>query len=114
MRVFVFPEKVYEKLGAKRWEVEWWEVTAAARKRVEASEARGELDEYDRDSDIKSLYRVFPYRAKGLAIAYAQKMAYGDHSAYGSATVIEQVVDWYVKENGIAEWINSGDKIIVD
>lgn len=114
MRVWVFPEKVYEELGAKRWEVEWWEVTAKARKRVEAAEARGESDEYDRDSDIVSCYKVFPHNAKGRAVAFARKMAHSDNSAFGSAEVIEQVVDWYVEEDRIAEWVNSGERINVD
>lgn len=114
MRVFVYPEKTYEEFGAKRWEVEWWEVTAKARKRVEAAEARGEHDEYDRDSDIVSCYRVFPYQAKGLAVAYARKMAHSDNSAFGSAEVIEQAVDWYVEQDRIAEWVNVGEPISVD
>jgi hypothetical protein len=104
MIVRVWPENTYEELGAKRWCVEWWSVTKSAQKRIEAAEARGEQDEYDRDSDIVSNCKYFPARAKGLAIAYAKRMAVCDRSAFGSALVSQEVVDWYVEEDRIAEW----------
>jgi len=112
-RVFVYPEKAFEELGTKRWEVEWYTVKPAAHKRVREAEARGELDEFDPDVDIVTHRRVFPHRAKGLAVAFAKKMAECELSAYGQATVTPQVVDWYVEEDRIAEWDNAGDPIYV-
>ena len=113
MRVFVYPEKTYEELGSKRWEVEWFTVSPRALRRVTEAEARGELDEIDPDRDIICHARVFPFRAKGLALALANRMAECEGTAYGCATVTEQVVDWYVEEDRIAEWTNVGETIHV-
>src|SRR5262245_18024252 len=113
MRVWVYPEKEYQELGAKRWEVEWYVVTEKAQRRVQDAEAAGRQDEYDPDRDIECECRSFPHRAKGLAIAYAKRMANCDRSAYGCATVTEQVVAWYVEEDRVAEWVNVGESISV-
>jgi hypothetical protein len=114
MRVWVYPEKVYEDFGAKRWEVEWYEVTEKARARVAAAEAKGEYDEFDIDRDIVARAVPFPHRSKGLAIAFAKRKAHSEKSAFGHATVTEQTVDWYVEEDRIAEWVNVGEPISVD
>jgi hypothetical protein len=114
MRVWVYPEKVYEELGAKRWEVEWQTVSPKALKRIAEAEARGEYDEVDIDSDLISHFVVYPHRAKGLAMAYARKMVNCANSAFASVMVQEQVVDWYVEEDRIAEWSNIGETIYVD
>ncbi len=113
MRVWVFPEKTYEELGAKRWRVEWQTVKASALERVRLAEAKGEYDEVDPDSDIAWHCRVFPHRAKGLAMACAKKMSACEGSAYGVATVTPEIVDWYVEEDRIAEWSNAGEPIYV-
>lgn len=113
MRVWVYPEKAYEELGAKRWEVEWQTVKPSALKRVQLAEAKGEYDEIDIDSDIVYHRRVFPERAKGLAIAYGKRVVSAETTAFGSATVTPQVVDWYVEEDRVAEWANAGDPIYV-
>ncbi len=113
MRVFVYPEKAYEELGAKRWDVEWYTVGPKALKRVADAEARGESDEVDPDRDVVCHHKPFPWRAKGLAIAYAKKMANCERSAYGFAIITPEVVDWYVEEDRIAEWANAGEPIYV-
>ena len=109
MRVFVYPEKTMEEFGARRWEVEWFTVKAASLKRVQEAEAKGEYDEIDPDSDIQCHVRHFKPKGKGLALALAKRMAVCACSAYGSATVTEQAVDWYVEEDRIAEWVNVGE-----
>lgn len=113
MRVFVYPEKSYEELGAKRWDVEWHTVKTKALERVRKAEESGGTDEIDPDSDIVTWHKPFPWRAKGLAMAYAKKMAACDDSAYGCATVTPEVVDWYVEDDRIAEWANAGEPIYV-
>jgi hypothetical protein len=113
MRVFVYPEKTHEELGARRWEVEWFTVGPSALARIRAAEARGEQDEVDPDRDIVSHARTFPHRSKGLAVALAKRMAECDGSAYGCAIVTEEVVDWYVEEDRIAEWVSVGEPIYV-
>jgi hypothetical protein len=113
MRVFVYPEKTYEELGAKRWEVEWYTVKAKALQRVRDAEACGDYDEIDPDRDVVCHYATYPHRAKGLALARAKKEAACELSAYGSATVTEQAVDWYVEDDRIAEWANVGEPIYV-
>lgn len=82
-------------------------------KRVQTAEANGEYDEIDIDSDIVYHRRVFPARAKGLAIAYGKRVVGTETTAFGSATVTPQVVDWYVEEDRVAEWANAGDPIYV-
>lgn len=113
MRVFVYPEKTYEELGAKRWDVEWFVVTEKALRRVREAEEKGETEDIDPDRDVLCYHKPFPWKAKGLAIAYAKKMAVCERSAYGSATVTPEVVDWYVEEDRIAEWTNAGEPIYV-
>jgi hypothetical protein len=111
MKVWVYPEKTYEELGAQRWEVEWHTVKHAALKRIADAEAAGREDEVDPDADIVTHSCAYPLRAKGLAIARAKRMAVAKDSAYGCATVTRQVVDWYVEEDKIAEWTNADEPI---
>jgi hypothetical protein len=111
MQVWVYPEKSYEELGAERWEVEWQTVRPSALKRIEAAEARGEEDEVDPDRDIIFHYKHYPTEAKALRAARA--IVNLGHSAYGCATVVKQVVDWYVEEDRVAEWSDVGEAIYV-
>ncbi len=113
MLVRVYPENVYEEFGAKRWEVEWQTEKASALKRVQEAEAKGEYDEIDIDSDIRYHKRVFPARAKGLAIAYAKRVVASRDTAFGCATVTLEVVDWYVEDDRVAEWASAGEPIYV-
>lgn len=113
MRVWVYPEKTYEDLGAKRWQVEWYTVGAKAKARVASAEARGEIEDLDPDRDIVTNCKVFPHAQKAKALKFAERMAVCEDSAYGCATVTEEVVDWYVEEDRVAEWTAVGEPIYV-
>ena len=113
MRVWVYPDKVYRELGAKRWEAEWQTTKPSAIKRVAEAEAKGEYDEIDLDSDLFWHHRVFPN--KGLAMAFAKKVVESAADmAFGSVMVTQQVVDWYVEEDRIAKWADIGEPEYVD
>ena len=103
MLVFVYPEKTREPFGKRRFEVEWQELTQAAQKRYDADPNY----EHDRDSDEVNVARHFDTKADAEAFA-AAKADSGD-TVYGCATVTEQVVDWYVEEDRIAEWADVGE-----
>jgi len=85
-------------------------VKPAALKRVEEAEARGDYDEIDPDSDNRvSLPSVSDIARRGSRWPWRRRWRSASVSAYGSATVTEQVVDWYVEEDRIAEWTNVGE-----
>lgn len=102
MKVWTYPEKKYEDFGAIRWQVSWEEV---------AAHAKGK-DEIDYDEDI--IYRFANCNTKEVAMREARKIVDGYRTAFGSATVTRQVVDWFVEEDRIAEWVNTGDEEIID
>ncbi len=107
MRVFVWPEKTQEELGAERWEVEWQTVSKKAQARIAATEARGDVDDIDPDADIVTHAKYYPTQAQALRAARA--VVNLGHTAYGCATVVKQTVEWYVEKDRIAEWSNVGD-----
>lgn len=107
MRVYVYPEKAYEELGAVRWEVEWQELTPAAKKRHENPDY-----EHDHDIDEVSCYRVF--KTQAAAEKFARNVVDKYQTVYGCATVHKQTVKWYVEEDRIAEWADVGEPSYVD
>lgn len=113
MRVWLWQDKEYGDVGARRWLVEWWDVTPKARRRIEAAEARGDYDEYDFDRDLVCSKRAFPPRAKGLAIAYAKRVAGGELNAFGCAKVMQQIVSNDESPAGYGEWVEVGEAIDV-
>ena len=133
--VFVYPEKTREPLGAERYLCEWYQVKASATRRNRMREVYaknrhvrekhpGEFSkcmlkgcEYyhytdlDPDSDMECRGKVFRGdNAKEKAMAWAQsEINTTTKNAYGSIMVYRQVVDWYVEEDRIAEWVTVGD-----
>jgi hypothetical protein len=96
-KVWVYPERTWEALGAVRYQVSWEEVKKSAQGK----------DDIDPDLDIA--YLVANFKTKAAAMKYARKLVDGYRTAFGAATVTKQVVDWYVQEDGIAEWINNSE-----
>lgn len=101
-KVWVYPEKTYEVMGAVRYEVSWEQL----RKHAEAKHLRGE--EIDFDADITHCYNTF--KEKSEAIAYAKKVLGEGLAFFGEVTVCKQVVDWFVEEDGIAEWVDTKEE----
>lgn len=98
MRVFVYPEKVYEELGARRWHISWEQLK-------DGLEIKPGQD-VDFDSDI---YNVFAaYKTKDAATKAAKRILKSGKPYFGAITLTEQVVDWFVEEDRIAEWRDCG------
>ncbi|SRR5579871_948269 len=139
MKVWVYPERTWEQLGAERYQVSWEEVKTSAKRRnrmLEMNAKRkhakaghiGEFDnctvrecemarlvEIDPDSDIEYLYANFSGAdAKEKALGYARKKVNAVKTAYGAATVTRQVVGWHVEEDRIAEWQNTAEEEHID
>lgn len=98
MRVWTYPEKKYEELGAVRWEVSWWELKPG----VTIEEGR----DFDYDRDIAEHFRAF--KTQGAARRYAATVVTDGRTFFGCASVQKQVVEWYVEEDRMASWENAG------
>ncbi|HXI13457.1 MAG TPA: hypothetical protein VNM92_12565 [Thermoanaerobaculia bacterium] len=105
--VFVYPEKTYKPLGDRRFEVEWQVLTDGARKRFEAD------PDYEHNHDRDECSVVAHYTTKKAALKAAQRVLDTVETVYGVVTVVEQVVEWYVEEDQIAEWTNVGEVVYV-
>lgn len=101
-RVWVYPERQFEELGATRYQVSWEEVKPASKGK----------DDIDPDEDI--IYRFANYKTKEAAMKKARQVVDGFITAYGGASVEKQVVDWFVREDRVAEWQDAGEREVVD
>ena len=98
-RVFVYPEKEWRNLGEKRWQISWEEL----RKSVELAPGK----DIDFDADVFTVYRVFD--AKSAAEAAAKKIILTGKPFFGAVSLQEQIVDWFVEEDKVAEWADVGN-----
>lgn len=101
-RVLVYPEGRYEQLGAERWQASWEEVRP---------EAVGK-DDIDPYSNI--VYCFANYATASAALQKARTVVDSYKTAYGGASVVRQIVGWFVEEDRVAEWQNAGEVTIVD
>lgn len=97
MRVWVYPEKTYEELGAVRWVAETELVKKAS------------LGKEECDPDVDIEYVGASRKTYEAAKLAAEKMLRHDRIAYGAVRVQKQVVDWFVEEDRVAEWADVGD-----
>lgn len=95
--VWVYPDRKFEEIGAVRYRLSWEEVRPGAESK----------DDIDHDEDILS--RSLAYKTKEAAMKKAKTLVEGCKTAYGEVSVIRQVVDWYVEEDRIAEWVDTSD-----
>ena len=102
MMVWVYPEKTLEEFGAVRWEIEWQEVKPSAR------------GQEDIDPDLDLIWHQRHYKTEGAAKREARKIVNAYRTAYGTVTVMKQVVDWFVEEDRVAEWADVGEPIYID
>lgn len=95
IRVWLFPEKREAELGERRFKVEWYEPREGA-------------DPDDEDGDPMEQFQCHAraFKMRETALAFAKDAAAKSH--FGEAEVQEQVVDWYVEEDGVAEWADVG------
>lgn len=96
----------YGHIGDRRWECEWYELTAAGQKRHDAD------PDYEHDHDRDEVCCVSVHKTKDDAVAAAQKAA--PESVYGCAIVQEHVLDWMVEEDRVGEWEPTGPQFEVD
>ena len=97
MKVWLYPERQQEEFGATRFEVST---------EIVRPEAIGK-DEIDHDDDIVSKH--WGFKTKEQAEKFAAELLKRDDLAYGAITIQKQVVDWFVKEDRIAEWQDVGE-----
>lgn len=100
--VWVYPERTFEKLGAVRYQVSWEEVKPSAKGK----------EDIDPDSDIAYCFENFTQKAP--AIKFAREVVDSLRTAYGGASVVKQVVDWFVEEDRVAEWTDTLEKECID
>lgn len=101
MKVYVHGDSERRELGSVRW------VTEVARPPADWSPDDPEGPDPDR-----MRYRRSYHATKETAIAQAERD--GTEDFYGCPTVHQEVVQWYVEEDGVAEWAIVGDVIYVD
>jgi len=101
MRVWVYPEKVYQDLGDVRWEVETFVVPKGW-----ATWTEDQRENFDPASHPC----LYEYAASEQAARrIARRMLKRNDLSFGSVTIQKQVVDWFVEEDRVAEWTNAGD-----
>lgn len=96
-QVWVHPEHVRAELGAIRWSVATDIVRPGAMGK----------DEIDHDDDIVNKRWAFPTREQ--ADAFAAKLLNRNDLAFGAVIIQREVVDWFVREDGVGEWRDDGE-----
>ncbi len=102
MRVWVYPEKTLEELGAERYQLSWEQVRESAKNK----------EELDHDADI--VHYAEYHKEKETAVKRAREIVDSYKTAYGQVTVTRQVVGWFVEEDRVAEWQDTSDVEYVD
>ena len=96
-RVWVYPDREWKQLGEFQFQVQ---------AEIVRPESMGK-DEIDIDEDVRSIAWSLPTYEK--AAAHAQKVLGRDDLAFGAVYIQKQVVDWFIKEDRIAEWRDVGE-----
>ena len=97
MKAWLYPEKRRAEIGEVRWEVSTDVVKPASTGK----------DEIDIDSDLQC--KRWAFKIEGDARKFATEVLKRDDLAFGVVTLQKQVVEWYVREDGIAEWQDDGE-----
>lgn len=97
VRVLLYPEKIYAHLGDVRYLLST---------EVVRPESMGK-DEIDIDSDLITKWWAFTTEAK--AREYAAAVLEREDLAFGAVTLQMQIVDWFVREDNVAEWSDVGE-----
>lgn len=108
MKGWLYPQKEWREIGEIRWHVTWEIVKPSALARVAADPT----DEIDIDLDIQSLGKSF--KAEAEARMFAQKTVNTGDTAFGSVCVQKEIIDWFVKEDHVAEWTDAGEPEYVE
>jgi hypothetical protein len=96
-KVLLYPERTWIDFDSERWDVS----TELVKQRAMGS------DDIDPDTDIEYVHD--PKATKAAAIVAAGKLLKHPRIAYGAVRLQCQRVDWLIKEDRIAEWIDVGD-----
>lgn len=96
-RVWMYPEREWASIGDIRWEVSTWVVLPDAM----------DKDEIDPDRDV--VEKTWAFDTEAQAKIYATTVLERDDLAYGGVTIQKQTVDWFVREDGIGEWVDVGE-----
>lgn len=106
MRVYVYPEKTYEELGAERFEAQWEQFTPKAQKRYDND------PNFDLNPDADIYWHREFFKTKEAAMQRARKAIDGYETVFGGATVTRQVVDWFVEGDRVAEWRDAEEELL--
>ena len=109
MRVWVYPEKTYEEMGAERW-VAQTEVVPANW----AALTEDQREHFDRDDFQMKSWAFTGPTAYESARSKAKSVIDSGQTVYGSVILQRQVVNWYVEEDRVAEWVDVGETEYVE
>lgn len=97
-RVWLYPEREKANLGDTRWLVSTWIVLPEAMTKEEI------------DPDVDVVTKNWSFGSHSGATKKAYEVLTRDDLAYGAVTIQEQTVDWFVREDGIGEWVDVGEQ----
>jgi hypothetical protein len=96
-KAWICSERKWGIIGAVRYAIDWEEVK-------ESSKGKQDIEP---DLDLNHMLRASADHTK--AKAYAQKILSSGVTAYGAVSVQKQELDWFVREDNVAEWIDVGE-----
>lgn len=104
MQVWLYPEKKQATLGARRLVVAWDVVRPGA-------------DPDDEDGDPNEQFvtrrKAFAVTEREAARTFARELVEGGKAYFGQAEITEEVVDWFVEEDRVVEWVEVGRAEVV-
>ena len=106
-RVWVSSERAYRQFGDIQWECSWEDVKPVASARIREAESRGELIDIDPDTDL--VYHTERFTTWAAAHKFARKLVDQVKTAYGQVAIQKQRVDWLIKSEQVADWIDVGE-----
>ena len=90
--------------GAVRYKVEWETVKTK----------RFENDDFDYDEDLTARCRCFPESEYTLARAFAHDVLTNENPFCGLVSITKQTVTWFVEEDTVGQWQDTGDPEYID
>lgn len=96
-RVWVYPDREWANIGDVRWEVSTWIVRPES------------MDKDELDPDVDVIQKAWAFETEEQAKTCSEVVLEREDLAYGAATIQKQTVDWYVREDGVGEWVDVGE-----
>ena len=90
--------------GEIRYKIEWETI------RTE----RSDTDDFNYDDDLTAHSCCFPESEYALARAYAEDVLINGNPFCGLVSITKQTVTWFVEEDNVAQWQDTGDPEYLD